>query len=723
MIQFAKNTRQTRNRILITSALPYVNNVPHLGNIIGCVLSADVFSRYCKLREYDSLFVCGTDEHGTATETKAIEEGLTPKELCDKYFTLHKKIYEWFNIGFDIFGRTSTSEHEKITQDIFLQVKKNGYIKEDRVAQLFCAKDQKFLADRFVEGTCPHCEYPDARGDQCDSCGHLLNATELKDPRCKTCGMRPEVRESEHLFLDLEKLQGQLTHWVETRKQEGFWTGNAISTTEKWLREGLKPRAISRDLKWGVPIPLEKYKDKVFYVWFDAPIGYVSITAKERPDWKDWWQNPDNVRLFQFMAKDNIPFHTILFPGTLLATKDKWTFLHHINSTEYLNYEDVKFSKSRKSGVFGDDAIETGIPSDVWRYYLLSNRPESADTVFYWKDFQDRLNNELVANIGNLVNRTAVFIQKFFDSKVYPMQKKELDASEAIAKVEALYEKVEIKRALNEIMGISRAGNKYFQDKEPWKLVKENPEEAKNVLANLYGYVRDISILIWPYLPTTAENIWKQFNLQPQKWKDIGIPIGEIKIGEPILLFNKLEDSRMQELKARYMGKQDENGKDGKGKTVNFTDLGLKVAEILTVKPHPQADKLYILSIDIGEDKPRQLVAGLRGSYSEGELLHKKIVVVSNLEPANLRGEKSEGMLLAAGDPPGLLLAPGSQNGSPVSTEQTKEEKASGKKVSYATFSTFILGAKDGKALYDGETLRTDTEEVIVDRNAHGKIK
>ncbi|MFH1072093.1 MAG: class I tRNA ligase family protein, partial [Nanoarchaeota archaeon] len=259
-----ENDGKKRKRILITSALPYVNNVPHLGNIIGCVLSADVFSRYCKLKGYDSLYVCGTDEHGTATETKAIEEGLTPQEICDKYYAIHKDIYAWFNISFDIFGRTTTQEHTEITQEIFLKLHKNGFIKEEKLAQLYCSKDRKFLADRYVEGECPRCTYPNARGDQCEQCGHLLNAVELINPKCKLCGTKPEVKESEHLFLELDKLEKPLERWIEKRKVEGFWPDNAITTAEKWLKEGLKPRCITRDLKWGVPVPLDKYRDKVF---------------------------------------------------------------------------------------------------------------------------------------------------------------------------------------------------------------------------------------------------------------------------------------------------------------------------------------------------------------------------------------------------------------------------------------------------------------------------
>jgi methionyl-tRNA synthetase len=733
VVTFAtKKSTRKKGKILITSALPYVNNVPHLGNIIGCVLSADVFSRYCKLKRCDSLFVCGTDEHGTATETKALEEGIMPKELCDKYYAIHKRIYDWFNINFDIFGRTSTPEHESIVQDIFQKLYKNKCIKEATVEQLFCSSCSKFLADRFVEGECPNCHAKGARGDQCDSCSHLLNAVELLDPHCKVCGKTPEIRESEHLFLDLEKLQPALTRWVEKQKSAGFWTDNAITTTEKWLKEGLKPRAISRDLKWGVQIPLEKYKEKVFYVWFDAPIGYISITAKAREDWKEWWTGKD-VKLYQFMAKDNIPFHTILFPATLLGTKEKWTMLHHINSTEYLNYEDAKFSKSRGSGVFGDDVIETGIPSDVWRYYLLINRPETSDTVFSWKDFQDKLNNELVANLGNLVNRTTTFITRFYDGKVYPLTKEELDTKDAIKRIEDHLEKVEIKRALHEVMALSRIGNKYFQDNEPWKLIKEDPDKAKNVLANLFSLVRDLSIVLWPFLPTTAESIWKQLNLPQQYWSEIGWKTTATTINAPALLFAKAEDSRIQELKERYKGTQEQRGAGDKqedaqkgrteGDSDAFQTLGLRVAEIIEAQPHPSADKLYVLKIDIGEERPRTLVAGIRPYYAVEELLHKKIIVVSNLEPAVLRGIESEGMLLAAGETVGLLTVKESENGSPVFYGSDNKGINPSKHVSYKEFTKLSITAKDGKAYFLDKLLRTEKEEIIVEKGAEGRVK
>lgn len=321
--------------------------------------------RYCKARGFPTIYVCGTDEYGTATETKAIEEGITPKELCDKYYALHKGVYDWFNIKFDIFGRTSTPQQTKITQEIFLKVHERGFCAERVTTQPYCEepKHQSFLADRFVEGECPLCHYADARGDQCDQCGHVLDPENLINPRCKIDGTRPVLRDTKHIFLLLDKLQPALEEWYKKSSALGAWSSNGINITESWLKEGLKPRGITRDYKWGVPVPLPDYSGKVFYVWFDACIGYVSITANYTNQWEKWWRDPEGVKLYQFLGKDNVPFHTVMFPGSQIGTGDTWTKLHHLSTTEYLKYEGGKFSKSRGIGVFGSEAKNTGIPS------------------------------------------------------------------------------------------------------------------------------------------------------------------------------------------------------------------------------------------------------------------------------------------------------------------------------------------------------------------------
>ncbi|CAG8442790.1 6545_t:CDS:2 [Ambispora leptoticha] len=550
--------------ILITSALPYVNNIPHLGNIIGSVLSADVFARYSRARRYNTLYICGTDEYGTATETKAIEEGISCQELCDKYYAHHTEVYEWFGIGFDYFGRTTTNQQTRIAQDIFLRLNENGYLVEDTMIQLYCEQHERFLADRFVEGTCPKCGYPDARGDQCDSCGQLLNAIELVNPRCKLDGSSPITKESKHMFLDLSKLQGVTETWVQKTSVEGKWTANGISITQSWLKEGLKPRCITRDLKWGTPVPLEEMKDKVFYVWFDAPIGYLSITANYTENWEAWWKNQEDVKLYQFMGKDNVPFHTVIFPSSLIGTNEKWTLLHHINTTEYLNYENDKFSKSRNIGVFGNNAKETEIPVAVWRYYLISSRPETNDSMFTWKEFIAKNNNELLANLGNFVNRIIKFTVAKYNSKVPTYSTHDIHEQTLIEAVNtqlALYiqtlENVKLRAGLDIAMEISRIGNHYLQEsKLDNALFANNPEKCGTVIGVALNLIYLLSAIFSPYMPSTSVSILRQLNAPPRnipdKWTmDI---YAEHQIGKPEYLFKRIEDKKAEEFRIKFGG-------------------------------------------------------------------------------------------------------------------------------------------------------------------------
>lgn len=482
-----------QRNILITSALPYVNNVPHLGNIVGSTLSSDVFARFCRIRGMNVLFVCGTDEYGTATENKAIEEKLTPKQICDKYFEIHDDIYKWFNISFDKFGRTSTENQTKICHDIFWKVHKNGYFIEEEVEQLFCESCQRFLADRFVEGVCPFCSYEDARGDQCDKCGKLINAIELKSPRCKTCRSTPCVKVSKHLFIDLPKIQPKLENYLNgVFNKPNNWSQTAKVITNSWLRDGLKPRCITRDLKWGTPVPLDGFQDKVFYVWFDAPIGYLSITANFTENWEKWWKNPEHVELYNFLGKDNVTFHAIIFPATMMCTEENWTMVSHIPAVEYLNYEDTKFSKSRGVGVFGNSAKETGIPADIWRFYLMYMRPENQDTSFSWADLMNKSNSELLNNLGNFVNRSLAFLSNNFDGTIPELELTLVDKKlivELNRELETyinLLETVKLKDGLKPILNITRLGNHYMQSEKPWVLVKN--ETTKYVQTLFYQF-------------------------------------------------------------------------------------------------------------------------------------------------------------------------------------------------------------------------------------------
>ncbi|EMR10130.1 methionine-tRNA ligase [Pneumocystis murina B123] len=524
--------KKGQKNILITSALPYVNNVPHLGNIVGSVLSADVFSRYCKARSFNTIYICGTDEYGTATETKALEQNISPKELCDKYHKIHSEVYKWFEIEFDIFGRTTTQKQTEIASDIFMDLYKNGFLEERTVRQLYCEKHQGFLADRYVEGICPKCSYFDARGDQCDSCGNLLDPFELKEPRCKVDGEKPVERETRHIFMLLNKLQPEVEDWIKKSYQSGKWSSNGIMITSNFLKTGLEPRCITRDLKWGTPVSPEvpNMEKKVLYVWFDATIGYISITANYTEKWHEWWKNPEDVKLYQFMGKDNVPFHTIIFPASLIGTRKKWTMLHHLNTTEYLQYEGGKFSKSRGIGVFGNNAQDTNVPPSVWRYYLLISRPEVSDTVFSWKEFIQRNNTELLANLGNFVNRVVKFINVNYQSVVpnyieyndnsddgFNFIQLKRDINKILAQYIENMDAVKIRYSLRLVLEFSSRGNLFLQtNKLNNTLLNNNPQLCSDIIGYMVNLIYLISACISPFMPSTSNSILQQLNL-PQK--------------------------------------------------------------------------------------------------------------------------------------------------------------------------------------------------------------
>ena len=564
-----------KKNILITSALPYVNNVPHLGNIVGSVLSADVFSRYCKARGYPTLFVCGTDEYGTATETKAIEEGVTPQELCSKYNRLHKEVYDWFEIAFDHFGRTPTTEQTEIAQDIFTKLHKNGFLEERTTVQPYCEQHNGFLADRFVEGTCPLCDYADARGDQCDKCGHLLDPLDLINPRCKLDGATPKARDTKHVFLLLDKLQEQVAAWSKESEEKGEWSENGINITNAWIREGLKPRGITRDLKWGTAVPLEGYGEKVLYVWFDACIGYVSITATYTKEWEKWWRNPENVSLYQFMGKDNVPFHTVVFPCSQLGTGDKWTMLNTLSTTEYLNYEHGKFSKSRGIGVFGTSAKATGVAPDVWRYFLLLRRPETSDTEFEWAGFIAANNNELVANFGNFVNRVLKFVNsdKTYDSVVPALPslndalKQHIkDANDLLKTYREQMDGVHLKAALVTARELSSLGNKLLQDSRLDNALFANDRKLCDTVVNLaVNHIHLLASVIEPYMPATSRSILTQLDTSlliiPDEYAFESIP-SEHKIGKAQHLFKNIKPEKEQEWRELFGGQALQKQKD-----------------------------------------------------------------------------------------------------------------------------------------------------------------
>ena len=685
------------NRRLITSALPYVNNIPHLGNLIQ-MLSGDVFARFCRNKGYDTLYICGTDEYGTATETKAIEEKKTPRELCDYYYQEHTKIYDWFHINFDKFGRTSNEQCTEITQALFNDLDEAGYIKEHVNKQLFCPKCNMYLADRYVDGTCPKCGSTKARGDQCDDCGSLLDPIDLKDPKCHTCGSTPEVRETKHLYIDLPNLSKNLDAWMAKTSVEGKWSDNAINITKAWIRDGLNERSITRDLKWGIPVPKAGYEDKVFYVWFNAPIGYMSITkqladelkaeGKITFDWKSWW-NPseseeakgkEHVELFQFIGKDNIPFHTVIFPSTLLGSPHDWTKLFHMSSTEYMNYEDGKFSKSRGVGVFGTDAIETGIPADAWRFYIFYNRPEKQDFQFTWKDFMEKMNSELIGNLGNLVNRTLLFVNRYFEGKIPDAPVDEelwAQVRDLEAKITENLEWANLKDAFRQCFEISDICNKKFQAAEPWKTRESDPAACAKLIHNLCYVIKDLMIMMNPYMPQYTQIVMGYLGKSIKEtqvgketkegldWSDLGNTTGLDKVGPTEVYFKPLDQKTMLAFREKFGGQKSakvENKKEKKAKksksepTVLPVDkqadffnanIELTVAKILKVENNPEGEKLYIETLDDGSGTERIIQSGLRMYLKPEELLGKNIIVVSNLAPRTMRGVESRGMLLA----------------------------------------------------------------------------
>lgn len=551
--------------ILITSALPYVNNVPHLGNIVGSVLSADIFSRYAKTRNYNTLFICGTDEYGTATETKALEEGITPRELCDKYHKIHADVYKWFQIGFDYFGRTTTEKQTEIAQGIFTKLNDNGFLEEQSTKQLYCTEHNSFLADRFVEGECPKCHYDNARGDQCDKCGSLLDAFELINPRCKLDNATPIPKYSDHIFLSLDKLEKNVADWSAKSSVEGNWSKNSRTITNSWLKERLHPRCITRDLVWGTPVPLEKYKDKVLYVWFDATIGYVSITANYTDGWEKWWKQPENVNLYQFMGKDNVPFHTVIFPASQIGTHEPWTMLHHLNTTEYLQYEGGKFSKSRGVGVFGNNAQDSGVSSSVWRYYLASVRPESSDSHFSWDDFVARNNSELLANLGNFCNRIIKFVNAKYNGVIPKYDTKNLpgyeslvvDINKILANYVSAMEQGHERRSLEIAMSLSARGNQFLQDnKLDNSLFSQLPDKSDAVVGVGLNIVYAVASVIYPFIPETAETIYRMLNAPALKINEqfyLAI-LGGHSINKAEYLFQRIDEKNIEVWRQKYGG-------------------------------------------------------------------------------------------------------------------------------------------------------------------------
>jgi len=520
-------------RWLVTAALPYSNNLPHIGNIVGSHLPADIFARFLRLFGEDVVFVGGTDEHGSPTEVAAFQSKLTPKELCDRLYVIHKKIYDWFGISYDNFSRTSRPTNHKISQEIFLKLLSNGFISKKKLLLPYCTVDKKFLPDRWIEGTCPNCGHRPARGDQCaDSCGRLLDPSELIEPYCVICKNKPVFKEVEHLFLELPKFEKELEKWIKENKH---WKANVRNLVLGWINEGLRARCISRDLTWGISIPLEGFQDKVFYCWFEAPIGYISSTVEwaenigKPEEWKKYWQDR-NTKIVHFIGKDNIVFHAIIWPAILMGTQE-FTLPYQVAGLEFLNYEGDKISKSRSWGVFldvvdnevkvkvGDKIVE--VEPDLLRFYLALIMPETKDSDFVWKEFERKVNGELIGNLGNFAFRALSFLRSNFNSNVPEPDELKVKDKNLLKKIEETKKVVKknvlelkLKDALKNIFELSRAGNKYFQEKKPWETLKKNPEDCRNTMYVAVNLVRSLAVLTEPFIPFSAEKLWTQLNLE-----------------------------------------------------------------------------------------------------------------------------------------------------------------------------------------------------------------
>ena len=556
-------------KYLITSALPYVNGLPHLGHLVGCLLPADVYARFCRAKGRDTLCICGTDEHGTPSEVGAAKENMPVEDYCKKYHDLHAKMYQGFNLSFDYFGRTSSDQNKEITYRIFHALDKNGLIEEKMTKQVYSPADGRYLPDSYVIGTCPYCGYEKAKGDQCENCTKVLDPTDLINPKSALSGSSDiQIKETKHLFLNLPKLEEELNTWIENKK--GIWPDIAYSVAKKWLKEGLQERGITRDLKWGFAVPKEGFEGKVFYVWFDAPIGYIGITKQwsdEKPDernWEDWWLNPENVIHTEFMGKDNIPFHSITFPATLRGTKENWTEVSFLKGMNWLNFAGGKFSKSAKRGIFLDDALKE-FPADYWRYWLMANAPESDDSSFTFETFAATINKDLNDVLGNFINRVTKMTVKDFGTNVPALgaitdAEKELYATldTLIKQYTDHMEALEIRKALADLREIWVSGNNYIAKTEPWKAVKVDKARAATILNTGLNLIHLLGVLSAPIMPTKAKEMLALFGKEDFSWPTEKAEnlLKTLKEGDsftaPERLFQKITPERKEELKIKY---------------------------------------------------------------------------------------------------------------------------------------------------------------------------
>jgi len=679
--------KNTWKRMLITAALPYANGKIHLGHLAGAYLPADIYARYQRSMKRDVLFVCGSDEHGVPITITAEQEKTTPQAIVDRYHALNKAAFDRFGMSFDNYSRTSQPLHHETAKEFFLTLHSAGILKEKKEKQLYDEKAKMFLPDRYVEGTCPVCQNPEARGDQCERCGTYLNPADLINPRSKITGERPSLRETTHWYFPLGDYQDKLKDYIARADKRDGWKENVLQYCRGWFAEGLQDRAVTRDLDWGVRVPLKGFEKKVLYVWFDAVLGYISATkewaaATGAPGrWKDYWLD-QSTKYVAFIGKDNIVFHCIVFPAMLMAwnehSPDKYILPANVPANEFLNFEGQKFSKSRGWGIDVDDFIDA-FPADTLRYTLAMNLPEYRDADFYWKDFQARTNNELADILGNFVNRTLTFAHRNFAGMVpraegiRTLTTKGAGSTDASLEHEiasagetagALFERYRFKEGALAVMNLVRFGNKYFNDNEPWKLLKDNPGRCALTINLCLQTVASAAILIEPILPFSASAIWKMLDLpgapSDSGWKRAGIQLLKDghRLGEARILFSKIEDEVITRYLPKTSAAEQRSHETAPTKPLvgidTFRTLDLRIARVLAAERIPKSDKLLKLRVSTGKEE-RQIVAGIAQHYAPEDLVGKKIVIVANLAPAKIMGQESQGMLLAASDHDGRL--------------------------------------------------------------------
>ena len=672
-------------RTLITAALPYANGPVHIGHLAGVYIPSDIYARYLRLKGEEVLFVCGSDEHGVPVTIKAKKEGITPQDVVDRYDAIIRQSFADFGITFDIYGRTTSPTHREHAAAIFRTLYDKGEFLEEESEQYYDPEAKQFLADRYITGTCPRCQYDRAYGDQCEHCGSTLNPTDLIHPKSAISGATPELRKTKHWYLPLNKHEDFLRQWILEDHKE--WKTNVYGQCKSWLDGGLQPRAVSRDLDWGIPVPVEGAEGKVLYVWFDAPIGYISNTKELLPDsWETWWKSED-TRLLHFIGKDNIVFHCIVFPAMLRA-EGSYILPDNVPANEFLNLEGDKISTSRNWAVWLNEYLED-LPGkqDVLRYVLTANAPETKDNDFTWKDYQARNNNELVAVFGNFVNRALVLTAKYFESRVPArgelthFDKETLDE---LGKVRSAIEKeldaFHFREALKEAMNLARLGNKYLADTEPWKLAKTDMDRVATILNISLQLTANLAIAFAPFLPQSSEKLLGMLQISLPAWTDLGrsdlLSEGH-QLGQASLLFEKIEDEVIEAQIAKLQATKAANdAAEAKAPAVgdditfdDFTKLDLRVGTVLECQKVPKADKLLQFRIDDGLGG-RTIVSGIAQHYSPEELVGKQVCFIANLPPRKLRGIESQGMILSAEDyttgtlrliTPMELLATGSQ--------------------------------------------------------------